>query len=210
MRQAYRVGARKPTGFRADCVVVARVPANGAADTSVGCLAEALLTFRRPRHRAWDPWSQPMEIKHECWWPRKSEESGGRPRLFPFNYYFPEDTATVGNLDLDGFALACGFHFATNCDRSPHEAPVGQASSLSGDGWLKSVCSFSRRFPCHLETTSVHHNIPKEVLNERPTVRGGVRATCNGERKRDSANNAKFHRPHPMYQPRRALRSEDR
>jgi hypothetical protein len=35
-------------------------------------------------------------------------------------------------------------------------------------------------------------------LSDRPTVRGSVRATCDSERKRDSADNAKFHCPHPI------------
>ncbi|MGO6796546.1 hypothetical protein ACCS76_25360, partial [Rhizobium ruizarguesonis] len=129
--------------------------------------------------------------------------------LFSFDNDFPQDTATVRNLDFDGFALISGFRLAANCNRSPHEASVSHAFSVSRYNWLKSICGFSRRFPCHLETTSPHHKIPKEVLNERPTVRGNATATCNGERKRNSANKAKFHCPHPIDQPRRALRAED-
>ena len=123
------------------------------------------------------------------------------PRLFSFNNDFPEDTATVGNLDFDGFALTSGRRFAANRDCSPHETSVGQAFSVGRDDWLKRICGFFRRFPCHLETTSVHHEIPEEVLNERPTIGGCVRATCNGQRKRDNAKNAKFHRPIQMINP---------
>ena len=131
--------------------------------------------------------------------------------LFSFNNEFPQDTATVRNLDFDSFAPISGFHFVTNCDRSPHEASVSHTFSVSGYNWLKSICGFSRRFPCHLEITSPHHKIPKEVLNKRPTVSGNASwsAACNGERKRGSANKAKFHCPHPIDQSSRALGSED-
>ncbi|MBA1349580.1 hypothetical protein [Rhizobium sp. WYCCWR 11146] len=143
----------------------------------------------------------------------KPEEDGGwgeRLRfLFSFNNDFPEGTATVRNLDFDGFALISGFRLAANCNRSSHEASVSHAFSVSRYNWLKGICGLSRRFPCHLETTSPHHKIPKEVLNERPTVRSNATATCNGKRKRHSANKAKFHCPHPIDQPRRALRAED-
>lgn len=130
--------------------------------------------------------------------------------LVSFNNDFPQDTATVGNLDFDGFALTSRFRLVTNCDRSPHEPSVSHAFSVSRYNWLKGICGFFRRFPCHLEITSPHHKIPKEVLNERPTVSGiSVSATCNGERERDGANKAEFHRPIQFYQPLRALRAED-
>ena len=129
--------------------------------------------------------------------------------LVSLNNDFPQDTATVRNLDFD--ALTSGFRLVTNCDRSPHESSVSHAFSVGRYNWLKSICGFLRRFPCHLEITSPHHEIPKEVLNERPTVRGNARlsATCNGERKRDGASKAEFHRPIQFYQPLRALRAED-
>lgn len=120
--------------------------------------------------------------------------------LISFNNDFMQNTVSVTSPDFDGLALISSIHDIADFGDGIPKLCAGRRI------YLKGIHDLSRRFPGNGKITSFR-TLTKVALIRRWRIE--ERATGNGKRKRHSAKKAEFHRPHPIDQPRRALRAED-